>query len=330
MPRRLPAELQQLAEFQAGILTGRQARAAGVSRTVIQEHVERGRWQRIHRGVYAAFSGPLNRESTLWAALLRAGPGAMLSHQTAAERAGICQPGDYPVHITVPADRRVTKIPGVIVHVSVRAAEAVHPVASPPQTKVEETVLDLIDCAPSFEVAHGWLTRALGRRLSTPARLQAAVARRARLRWRTEVLRALAADVAGALSWLEYRYLHDVERRHGLPRVARQVRVRRGSRSEYRDVLYEAYLVVVELDGRAAHPGDSRWGDIRRDNAAAADGLVTLRYGWLDVSQHPCQVAAQVLDVLRRRGCTGGRPCSPGCPVASAPAAAAAPRSRPA
>jgi very-short-patch-repair endonuclease len=71
----------------------------------------------------------------------------------------------------------------------------------------------------------------------------------------------------------------------------------------------------VELDGRAAHPGDTRWADIRRDNAAAADGIMTLRYGWLDVTQQPCLVAAQLARLLQQRGYTEARPCAPGCPV---------------
>jgi very-short-patch-repair endonuclease len=80
-------------------------------------------------------------------------------------------------------------------------------------------------------------------------------------------------------------------------------------------MLYEEYGLIVELDGRVAHPGDTRWADIRRDNAAAADGLTTLRYGWLPVAGSPCHVAAEVAKLLIARGYTGARPCSPGCPV---------------
>ena len=104
---------------------------------------------------------------------------------------------------------------------------------------------------------------------------------------------------------------------HRLPRGARQARARSGRRAVYRDILYDGYAVAVELDGQAAHPGDGRWRDIHRDNAAAADGIVTLRYGWLDVSQHPCLVAAQVAAVLSQRGHPAGQPCRPGCPVAA-------------
>ena len=55
--------------------------------------------------------------------------------------------------------------------------------------------------------------------------------------------------------------------------------------------------------------------DIRRDNATSADGIRTLRYGWLDVTQHPCQVAAEVALALSVNGFQDARPCAPGCPV---------------
>ena len=85
--------------------------------------------------------------------------------------------------------------------------------------------------------------------------------------------------------------------------------------SAYFDRFYEAYLVVVELDGRATHTLDTRWDDIRRDNATSASGILTLRYGWPDVTGRPCEVAAEVALTLAKRGFTGARPCSPGCPV---------------
>jgi hypothetical protein len=114
---------------------------------------------------------------------------------------------------------------------------------------------------------------------------------------------------------LEYRYVRDVERPHRFPAATRQARARRNGRNLYRDTLYEAYKTVVELDGRVAHPGDSRWDDIHRDNAAATAGASTLRYGWLEVRTMPCDVAAEIAAVLARRGYTLARPCSPECPV---------------
>jgi hypothetical protein len=299
------------------VVTGRHATMAGLSRNAVRARVRTGRWQLLHRGVYATFSGQPNREAVLWAAVLYAGPGALLSHQTAAELAGLTDTPSELVHVTVPAERRVSRAPGLVIHISARASEARHPARLPPQTRVEETVLDLVDRAVGLDEAVGWVTRALGRRLTTQDRLRAALAQRARLRWRRELTELLNPDLAGLESVLERRYHRDVEHRHGLPTAVRQVRVKRGGRTEYRDVLYEAYATCVELDGQLAHPAETRWRDIRRDNAVAADGGATLRYGWPDVTVWACQTAAEVDRVLRRRGFPGARPCGPECSVAA-------------
>jgi hypothetical protein len=80
-------------------------------------------------------------------------------------------------------------------------------------------------------------------------------------------------------------------------------------------VLYDEYATCVELDGQLAHPAETRWRDIRRDNAVAAAGGATLRYGWMDVTGRACHTAAEVDRALRGRGFPGARPCGPACPV---------------
>jgi len=314
----LPRHLAELAESQRGVLTISQLLDGGLTKEAARWRLRQGSWQRLHTGVIAVFSGQPDRDAILWAAALRAGPGAMLSFQTAAELATLTDRQSDLVHVTVPWERRVERIPGVVLHRSGRAAQMLHPARTPPRTRVEETVLDLAGVAETVDDAYGWVARAVGRRLTTEARLRDAMELRGRLRWRPELDQALAADARGAHSVLEYRYLRDVERPHHLPHATRQARVRDDGRGiEYRDVLYDAYLVAVELDGRAAHPEDRRWPDIHRDNAAAATGVITLRYGWLEVTQHPCRIAAQVAKVLERRGYKAFRGCQPTCPVSA-------------
>jgi very-short-patch-repair endonuclease len=311
----LSDELRELAHAQSGVLTRSQALGGGLTRTMIRFQLEQGRWQRLQTGVYALYSGPPTRLTVLWGAVLRAGASAVLSHYTAAELSGLTDRPSSLIHIAVPNDRCVERIPGIVVRRSGRAGVAVHPVLTPPRTRLEETVLDLTGTAATLDDACGWITRALGRRLTTQAQLQEAMALRAKLRWRRQLTQVLTADGEGVHSSLEYRYLRNVERPHRLPRGIRQARARRGRGSIYRDVLYDQYAVAVELDGRAAHPGDQRWPDIQRDNAAAADGILTLRYSWFDVTERPCQVAAQVAQVLRLRGYTLAQGCSPACPA---------------
>jgi hypothetical protein len=252
----------------------------------------------------------------LWAALLRAGPDAVLSHQTAAERHGLIDEPSSLIMITVPASRHPAqvKIPGVIVHRSNAILRTKHPAMLPPCTRVEDTVLDLILAAQTFDDAYAWICRAIGRRRTTADRIRGAMAARKKMRWRREIEIALGDAEGGALSVLEYRYVHRVERPHGLPVARRQARIRQGTGNRYLDNLYEEYEVCVELDGTAAHPADEQWRDKRRDNVNAVGGLVTLRFGVVDLGDRRCETASAVASLLRRHGWTGSpHACKRGC-----------------
>jgi very-short-patch-repair endonuclease len=266
--------------------------------------------------VYTTFTGEPSWEARLWAALCRAGPEAVLSHYTAAELAKITSQRTSAIHVTVPRQQHLTPIPGVVLHRSSRIEVARHIGTLPPRTRIEETTVDLTQCSQTLDDALAWLARACGARLTTPDRLRAAMDSRARLAWRRELGIGLDDIADGAHSILELRYLRRVERPHRLPRAQRQVRTVSGRRTRYRDALYTDFGVVVETDGRVAHPLEERWRDHHRDNAAIVDGLVTLRYSWTDVSERPCLVATEVAASLRRRGWSGvPRLCGPSCPV---------------
>src|ERR1700729_2929689 len=229
----LSDELRELAHAQSGALTRGQALGGGLTRTMIRFQLEQGRWQRLQTGVYALYSGPLTRLTVLWGAVLRAGPGAVLSHYTAAELSGLTDRPSALVHVAVPSDRCIERIPGIVVRRSGRARVAVHPVLTPPRTRLEETVLDLAGTATTLDDACGWITRALGRRLTTQPLLQEAMALRAKLRWRRQLAQTLTAEWGGVHSSLEYRYLRNVERPHRLPRGARQARAQQGHGTIY-------------------------------------------------------------------------------------------------
>lgn len=302
---------------QAQAIARHQSEMAGIDPETMRNRMRSGRWQRLQRGVYAGFSGDPARETLLWAALLRVGPDAVLSHQTAAERHGLIDEPSSLITITVPAARhpgRRARIPGVVIYRSDAILRTRHPAMLPPCTRVEDTVLDLIQVASTFEDAYAWICRAIGRRRTTADRIGLAMAARKKMRWRREVTLALGDAAGGALSVLEYRYVHRVERPHGLPVARRQVRIRQATSSRYLDNLYDEYQVCVELDGTAAHPADEQWRDKRRDNTNAVSGLVTLRFGLLDLGDRRCDSASAVASLLRRRGWMGSpRSCGHEC-----------------
>jgi hypothetical protein len=249
----------------------------------------------------------------------------MLSHITAARLFGFADrfaERGPPIHITVPEEKHLSRIPGVVVHRTRRAQYRRQPYLLPPRTRIEVTVLDLVEDAKTVEDGFGWICRATGKGLTNADRLRGEVARRVNVRWRGLILEALEDVEQGVRSNLEYRYVRDVERAHGLPAARRQVRVVRGGRVCYLDNFYKEAQVGVELDGVVAHPPGERWRDFRRDNAGVVNGIATLRYGWADVAGRPCQVAAQVAAVLQGRGWTGSaRACGPVCAVAASLAA---------
>ena len=305
---------RDLLRLQEGVITRRQALAAGLTEKAIVVRVQGERWRRLQAGVYATFSGEPPRTAVLWAAVLRAGPGAVLSHQTAAELYGLTDAQAPLIHLTVPNGSPVTRPSGTVIHYSRRLEQARHPAFLPPRTRVEDSVLDLIGNMTSLDEAVSLISRAVGRRRTTAPLILAALASRPRMRWRADIIRVLDIAAEGAHSLLEYRYVTRVERPHGLPRGARQHPVSRGGSRQYQDVSYDEYMLVVELDGLAAHPLETRWRDARRDNVNTAYGLATLRLGYVDVSDRSCESAAVVGQALQRRGWPGtirrcGRTC---------------------
>jgi hypothetical protein len=307
---------------QGGIIGRSQGAQFGLSPYSMRHRVRAADWQRIQRGVYAAFSGEVTREAQLWAALLRAGPEAMLSHQTAAELYGLLKQPSSMIHLTVPAasnPARNSKIPGVVVHRSRIIETTRHPALSPPRTRIEHTVLDLIADMDDPADRYDLICRAIGSRLTTATRLWQALDKRGRFRDRREAESALGDAGQGALSNLERWYLRGVERRHRLPAAVRQARSRIGGKSSYLDNLYEEYRVCVELDGTVAHPSAEQWSDKRRDRRnLALEKIVTMRFGYLDLrtQEAQCRTAGEVVRVLRDRGPWVGARCRlGGCPV---------------
>ncbi|HEV2256668.1 MAG TPA: type IV toxin-antitoxin system AbiEi family antitoxin domain-containing protein [Streptosporangiaceae bacterium] len=308
---------------QSGVVSRQQARDAGWPEGTVDTRLRSGIWQRLYRGTYATFTGDLSREAKLWAAVLWAGPEVALSHETAAEIHGLIDKPIGPIHVSVPAERhpgRRRKIRGVVIHRSRCLVPEWQPPWRLPRTTVDDTVLDLIAKARTFDDAYAWISRAIGRRLTSPQSLSKALARRSRMRWRAWITAALQDAADGVHSPLERNYVYGVERAHGLPTARRQAKRRHSSGTRYLDNLYEEYDLCVELDGLAAHPAEGRWRDTRRDNANRVQGTETLRYGWPDTTENRCRTAAEIAAVLRRRGWKGvPRPCGPACPVGRGP-----------
>jgi hypothetical protein len=311
-----------LLSVQRGIVDRAQALDAGLSRWRIEHRLESGAWQRVHPGVYATFSGPLPRDARLWAAVLRAGDGAMLSHETAAELHGIIdKPVGGTIHITVPASRRPAqdkRVRGITMHRSDQSKQQALGPFNLPRTSIEDTVLDLVAAAPTFDHAYAWIARSVSRKLVTVDALRAVLVTRRRIRWRPWLNDALEDASDGVYSSLERRYVLDVERAHGLPKSHRQARRQFNGKVQYRDNWYPDYKVVVEIDGPAYHQNERVQLDKDRDNVnLALEDVKTHRFGPVAVTERACETTALIAATLQHSGWRGSpHPCRrPGCPV---------------
>ncbi|MCI1749064.1 MAG: endonuclease domain-containing protein [Acidipropionibacterium sp.] len=182
-----------------------------------------------------------------------------------------------------------------------------------PHASVEETVLDLC-CEGTADDIASWLARALHDRITTADRIARAMEAFPTLPRRSLIRETLVVVSGGSQSPMEVRFQRDVEAAHGLPAADRQVSYSKGSRS---DMGHDRYRLIVELDGMLGHRGLGEIRDARRDAEHLAAGFSTLRFGWGDVVDRPCETALSVARVLRSRGWAGElRPCA-GCAMAA-------------
>jgi hypothetical protein len=311
--------LAALVEIQAGVLSRGQALSHGMSPDQLRSRLAAGGWCVTDaEGVYLTFTGPKSDLADCWVALLYAGDDAVLCRESAAWAWKLNDVLERPIHVLLPASRRVvSKSALVAIHYTIHHAARRHPTRNPPVTRLEDTVLDTVDFAEGPAEVIDSLTRACQRRLTNPSRLSREAAKRKKLAHR-ELLNDVLSEVrAGVQSPLERVYFRDVERAHGLPRSERNAPEGGAGHRRYRDVRYRGHGLVIELDGRVAHPVELRDRDDIRDNELLeSEGTATLRYGWTAVSGRACEIAAQVARLLQLGGWTGTpRPCGPGCPV---------------
>src|SRR6478752_1181796 len=137
---------QDTAEHQHGIVSRAQLLGVRLSPSQARADIDNGRWRALLPGVYATFTGPISAMARTWAAVLYAGSGAAASHRTALWLGGLFDDASDPVHVSIPASRRVLRQPGIRIHLSRHLDDPrqtfVHPSASPPRIRLESALLD--------------------------------------------------------------------------------------------------------------------------------------------------------------------------------------------
>jgi hypothetical protein len=298
-----PASVAEIARRQHGVISLIQLRALGLSSTVVCDRRGSGWLHPIHRGVYAVGHTRLTLRGRWMAAVLAAGPGAALSHRDAAGLWNLrpTQPsGD--IHVIIPTRAGRAKRPGIAVH---RSTTLTHEQTTTrdgiPVTSLVRTLFDLATTRPRQELAYA-IHEADHQRLFDLRELTLLMAANPNSRGAKRLDQAIAAyrpEEGVTRRELERRF-YALCVNEGLPRPRCNAWIAFEEGGGFRpDFSWPANNLAVEVDGWQSH-GTRRafHSDRRRDRRALVRGRPTVRFTWLEVSESPRQVAAELRRLL--------------------------------
>jgi very-short-patch-repair endonuclease len=311
--------LAALAERQHGVIARWQVLSwAGEDegrRRRLARHLERrlaaSRLHIVHRGVYAVGHRRLTQHGRFMAAVLAAGPGAVLSHSSAAALWSLLPPRSTAIEVSRrTAARRRSRIE---IHATPIPRDERSVVGGIPVTSAARTILDLAGCAsgrrrPPTRVSRHEVERAvnqmevLGLRdtLGVPELL-----RRYPRRPGSALLRNLLADPERA-SGVTATDLEDVflglVGRSRLPPPRINADLALGGRFIRPDFMWPDRRLIVETDGRGAHgPWRAVERDHERDRLLLAGGWRVMRVTWRQLHDTPQDVARDLRRALTEK-----------------------------
>jgi very-short-patch-repair endonuclease len=288
---------RRLAATQHEAVTWKQLRRVGHTRSGVKARLERGHLYRLYYGVYSVVDPALHPLVAEAGALLAIGPGAALSHRSAAAVWGIGTRSDDQVDVTVAAR-----------HPRQRAGIRIHRVAvlDPTELRTREgllvtsparTVCDLPATEPRKDVERA-LEEAIVTRLTTERKVEAVLERHGN-RPGSAVMGAILQSQRGAgftRSAAERALLKLIVAAH-LPRPEKNVRVS----GHVVDFLWRAERLIVEVDGYQFHGHRAAFErDRRRDQELRAAGYSVIRITWRALQEEPFGVVADLTRALAR------------------------------
>jgi very-short-patch-repair endonuclease/predicted transcriptional regulator of viral defense system len=284
--------IARLATKQHGVVARRQLDAIGLGRGAVAHRVSAGRLHRLHRGVYAVGHRVLTVDGRRMAAVLAAGPGAALSHASAAALWEIRPTSAARIDVSVPTAAGRGKRPGLRIHraASLRDDELTHH-RGIRVTTVARTLLDLASSLPRRALERA-LDEAEIRDLYDRRELQAVCTAHAGERGAAALRRAIDEDGDPTLTDSELEELmFALCAEHGLPRPESQAWVA-GLRVDF---LFAQSRLVVETDGYRYHRSRRAFErDRERDAILARAGYRVLRFTHRQLTTRTAEVAATI------------------------------------
>jgi very-short-patch-repair endonuclease len=240
------------------------------------------------------------------AAVLAAGPGAVLSHRSAAALWGIRGPVGGAVDVTIP--HRSTSSARIRRHLAVLPPDEITVCEGIAVTTAPRTIFDLAAASSVGRVEHDIRQLEYLRlydRLSLLDLVERYPGRRGLRRVRAALARIETLPVGRTRSRLEERFLPFL-RRHGLPRPRLNDWIVVDEERFEVDCHWSGTGQVVELDSWEAHGTRSAFRDDRtRDRILRTAGYDVTRISWAQLDDEPEAVAADLRKLLGRAAASG-------------------------
>jgi len=147
----------QLAEQQYGVVALRQLEELGFSQRAIERKLDSWQLRCMHRNVFAVGHRDIGQRGRWLAAVLAYGPGALLSHRSAAALWGLEAPRSHAVDVTAATGRQgVLRRPKIWIHRGRLDPEDRALQAGIPVTTVARTLFDFAEIVGYGRLASAW------------------------------------------------------------------------------------------------------------------------------------------------------------------------------
>jgi hypothetical protein len=299
----LDQALAALALEQHGVFALDQLRELGLSPSGVRTRVALGRLHRIHHTVYSLVPKELlKREGLYMAAVLACGPGAVLSHRSAAVLHELRDRGHTKIEVTVP--KRATRAhPGVAVHRSTTLTEAdVTVVNNIPCTDVHRTLLDLAEVVDQRQLERAFDQAEIAEVLDLRA-INDQLARNPTRPGAKACKLVLATHYIGKTPTRNENeeLLLSITRPLGIPdpECNAVIVLPDGGPPIRPDFVWRDQRIIVEADSRKWHGSRQRMEiDRRRDQRLIAAGWRVIRTTWRQMRYHPEELRETLLRLL--------------------------------
>jgi very-short-patch-repair endonuclease len=269
-----------------GVITLAQAKHAGLTQDAINRRLRSGRWLRCSRGVYFADDRPFTDPARIRAAVWGCGPHALASGLAAAWWHSLTRFPPEIVEITVPRGARLRRNPGTKLR---RRDLAPKDIVERNGLRVTALPLTVVEAAARRGGGAKLMDSALQRHVELPQLWRAHLRNKGR-HGSPAARHLLQAASDGARSEAE-RLLIKLLRDNGIT----------GWKANYPvggykvDVGFPKQRLAIETDGWAFHSCQEDFQkDRERQNKIALLGWQVLRFTWLDLTEYPQRVLAEI------------------------------------